>query len=302
MGHDIKTLRAHFKDKGVFYTDSKLAELLKSFIPNDVTEVYDPTCGDGALLDVFPREVKKYGQEIDLYQAETACKRLQNAVIATGDTLASPQFKNRRFRGIVANPPFSIKWNPEKADVDIFHDCPVLPPAGKADYAFLLHILHVLAPDGVAAILNFPGVCYRGQREGQIRKWMVEQNYIDEVWHIEGGHFVDTKIPTCLLVLRKNRQTTDVRFYNRELKITRVVTKKEIEDNGYNLSVSAYVSEPATPRPQIDPMALENMAQRNVLQNIRAQIEFSKAVAGFEGWSLTPFLDKIQSLVNEYRD
>lgn len=109
--YNIKTIRQQFKAKGVFYSDSALAELLKSFMPENINEVYDPTCGDGGLLSVFPNRVRKYGQELNPEQAEVAKSRLNNAEIAVGDTLEKPVFLNKRFRAIVANPPFSIKWD-----------------------------------------------------------------------------------------------------------------------------------------------------------------------------------------------
>lgn len=96
MAHNIKSIRAQFKAKGVFYSDQRMAELLKSLIPSDVDEVYDPTCGDGGLLAVFPDEVRKYGQELDPVQAREASGRLVNAEIASGDTLKEPAFIGKR--------------------------------------------------------------------------------------------------------------------------------------------------------------------------------------------------------------
>ena len=85
-----------------------------------------------------------------------------------------------------------------------------MPPAGKADYAFLLHIIYLLADNGTAAVLNFPGIAYRKASEGKIRQYMVQQNWIDKVIHIPGDKFTDTKIATLILVLKKNRATTDI--------------------------------------------------------------------------------------------
>lgn len=113
--HNLKSIRKEFAAKGVFYTDSALANMLKDIITNNIEncdEVYDPTCGSGSLLSVFPDATFKFGQELDPGQAEVARHRLTNCEIATGDTLANPAFLGHKFRAIVANYPFSIKWQP----------------------------------------------------------------------------------------------------------------------------------------------------------------------------------------------
>ena len=138
-----KSYRKQLADKGVFHTDEALAKEIASYIPEGATEVYDPTCGCGALLSVFPDSVKKYGQELDPDMAEYCRQHLNNCEIAAGDTLEKPAFLSRSFPAIVANYPFSIKWDPENACERPFYclNVPVLPPKGKADYAFLLHNL-----------------------------------------------------------------------------------------------------------------------------------------------------------------
>lgn len=303
MSHDVKSIRKKFKEHGVFYTDIKLAKILAGYMPEDITEVYDPTCGSGNLLSVFPDNVRKYGQELDAEQAEEARKNLVNAEIATGDTLLNPAFKNKRFRAIVANYPFSIKWNPEELTGDErFSDLPVLPPPSKADYAFMAHILHKLSDDGVAAILGFPGILYRGQREGKIRQWFVEHGFIESVTHIQGDYFVDTKIATCLIILRKTPNSKDIVFRDATHGIERRVKFDEISANGFNLSVAAYVQPPDKPKPPFNPLDAETKARSGVLRQIKAQIEFSAMVAKFEGWSVEPFLDEIIDLVKSYKN
>ena len=105
--YSVKEIRKKFKEQGVFYTDKRLAKFIASFIPDGIEEVYDPTCGSGNLLSVFPDSVRKFGQEIDATQAEEARHRLVNSEIAVGDTLEAPAFMGRKFKAIVANPPFS---------------------------------------------------------------------------------------------------------------------------------------------------------------------------------------------------
>ena len=182
--YNIKSIKEEFKAKGIFYTTNELALLIKSFVNIDIDEVYDPTCGDGSLLSVFDDNIKKYGQEINDHQLEVAENRLTNFTGYCGDTLKDPAFIDKKFKCIVANPPFSIAWeqpifNGIFTD-DRFRLVPALPPKSKADYAFILHILHFLETDGIAVVLNFPGILYRGNSEGQIRKWIVEQNYIED--------------------------------------------------------------------------------------------------------------------------
>lgn len=299
MVKNLKTIRKEFRANGVFYSDNAMANLLKSLLPTDVKEVYDPTCGDGALLAVFGDEVKKFGQELDPQQAQVAADRLVNAEIAVGDTLTSPAFIDKRFKAIVANPPFSIKWNQE--DSIIFRDAPCLPPASKADYAFILHIIHCLAEDGVAAVVNFPGICYRGQREGKLRQWLVERNLIDKVILMEGGHFVDTQIATVILVLRKDKVSTTISMRDNALDLERDVEFDEIKDNDFSLNVGNYIQRPEPERPPVNPLELEMKAREHALKNIRAEIQFSLMVSKMEGWSIEPFLDSIHDLINEFR-
>lgn len=296
--HSINAVKNEFKAKGVYYTDSRLAELMKNEL-GEVSEVYDPTCGNGQLLAAFDDSVAKYGQEIDRSQLQVATERLANFTGYCGDTLKDPYFMDKKFQGIVANPPFSIKWEPAN-DVR-FDDAPCLPPPSKADYAFLLHILYLLASDGKAVVLNFPGILYRGQREGKIRRWLVEQNVIDKVTHIEGGYFEDTKIATALVVLRKNRSEGYITFADHERQVEKQVPITEIAKNDYNLSVNIYLPI-ETEQEQIDPIECEKLARRGLLRKLRAELDMSKFVCEVEHLPFTPFLDEIVALVNTYRD
>lgn len=295
MGYDVKSIRKSFAERGIFYTDSRLAEILKGLITIDYDEVYDPTCGDGALLAVFPDNVRKYGQEIDPVQLAAAGERLANFHGVAGDTLVSPGFADRKFRAIVANPPFSVKWKPDPSD-ERFSEAPALAPPSKADYAFILHVLHYLAPDGQAVVLGFPGILYRGNAEGKIRRWLVERNVIARVISVEGGYFVDTKIPTVIVMLDKGKRTKDITFAElggRE----RTVPLSEIEDNDFNLSVSCYLPPEEPERPPVDAFDLEMKARNDALRRIRYEIETSVFVCELEGWSVQPFLDAIKKTV-----
>lgn len=293
--YNIKSIRQDFKEKGIFYTQKELAEYLKSFFPDDVKEIYDPTCGNGGLLSVFSDDIEKYGQDINADQVAVAYERLANFHGAVGDTLEDPAFYGRKFKYIIANPPFSIKWEPHTDDR--FSMLPCLPPKSKADYAFLAHILHYLAEDGTAVALNFPGILYRGNAEGKIRHWMVEQNYIDTVIAVDGGHFVDTKISTCVLILKKNRSTTDIKFIHNEREI--VVPVEQIAENDYNLTVSYYLPEEVE-REEIDPIALELHARKSFLLRLEKELEFEKMVCEMENISMQPFVSAIKIIINQY--
>lgn len=293
--YNIKSIRQDFKDKGIFYTTKDLAEYLKGILPDDVGEIYDPTCGNGGLLSVFADSVQKYGQDINAEQVKDAEERLVNFHGVAGDTLKEPAFWGKKFKYIIANPPFSIRWEP-KAD-ERFNGFPCLPPPGKADYAFLAHILYYLSDDGTAVVLNFPGILYRGKAEGKIRRWMVEKNYIDTVIAVDGGHFVDTKIGTAVLVLNKNKTTTDVKFIHNDLE--RIVPLSEIAGNDYNLSVSSYIIE-VVEREEIDPVALELHARQQFLSRLGKELAFEKMVCEFENMDIRPFIKAIQAIVKKY--
>ena len=232
--YNLKAIRQDFKSKGIFYTTKDLALYLKSFLPDDVKEIYDPTCGNGGLPSVFGDDVEKYGQDINAEQVQNARENLMNFHGAVGDTLAEPAFTDRKFKYIIANPPFSIKW--EQKNDERFEVYPCLPPKSKADYAFIAHILHCLTDDGIAVVLNFPGILYRGQSEGKIRQYLIEQNLIDTVIAVDGGHFVDTKIATAVLIFRKNKTSTDIKFIHNGKEIT--VPVEQVAENGFQRIVA----------------------------------------------------------------
>lgn len=303
MGYNIKTIKKEFKAKGIFYTTNELAMLIKSFVDVDTNEVYDPTCGDGSLLSVFDDNVKKYGQEINGNQLEVAENRLINFTGYCGDTLKDPAFFDKKFKCIVANPPFSIAWEPPALNGiftdDRFRSVPVLPPKSKADYAFVLHILHYLADDGIAVVLNFPGILYRGNSEGQLRKWIVEQNYIEKVIRIPGKTFVDTTIETALVIFKKNKITTDIEFIDSEKNKSYVATFEEVKKNDFVLSVNAFVQE-ETIKPKFNPTELQHNARKGMLRKIKADIEIDKMVCEIEGYNFNEYLIDIETLIKTY--
>lgn len=293
--YNLRSIRAEFKNKGIFYTTPELALYLRSFLPDDVKEIYDPTCGNGGLLSVFGDEVKKYGQDINAEQVQAAEEHLMNFHGAIGDTLTDPAFRGKKFKYIIANPPFSIKWEPKNDER--FDGYPCLPPRSKADYAFIAHILHCLTDDGTAVVLNFPGILYRGQAEGKIRKYLVEQNLIDTVAAVDGGHFVDTKIATAVVILKKNKTTTDIQFIHNDNIVT--VPVEQVAENGYNLSVSSYIIE-ELPRLEIDEKQMNADTRGAALEHMRSMLRIERAVCELTGEPIKPFLDSLRRAIAEF--
>ena len=299
MPKSAKLFRRSLQKSGVFFTPKKLAEYMRSFFPTEVDEIYDPTCGDGGLLAEFDG-AKKYGQEIDAEQGNYAATNLVEAQIEIGDTLADDKFKDRKFKYIVANPPFSVEWEPQ---MDARFEGFELAPKSKADYAFILHCIHHLDDDGIAVVMCFPGVCYRGQREGKIREQIIRKNLLDRVVEIPGGDFDDTSISTVLLIFRKNRQTNSVIFEKKETGETREVNLDEIEKNGFNLSVCQYI-EPKSDKAEIDPLKEQVAARAAALNHLRASIRVDATVCELERFRQpefdhVDFLNRLQKIIAE---
>lgn len=293
----IKNIRREFRKTGVFYTPPEIAEKMKTYVDFEPRDVYDPACGAGNLLSVFPEGVKKYGQELDAGQL--ALIDLPNFTGHVGDTLAQDGFAGMEFHCILANPPFSTRWEPEKLKDDVrFRVAPVLPPPSRADWAFMLHILHHLSHDGIAVVLEFPGILYRGQSEGKIRKWFVENNYIDRVVHIPGNTFEDTSIATCMVVLRKDRITSDILF--EDGKRSKKVSRSEVEEENFDLSVSRYLPTEEIEKEEINPLELELHARQSFLKILKGELEFEKRVCAMEEISMQPFLTAIKYVVESY--
>jgi len=297
--YNLKAIREEFKQKGIYYTPPELVETIKSYVTNNPKNVYDPTCGDGALLAAFGDDVKKYGQEIDRRQLEVAEESLVNFTGYCGDTLKDPSFRDQKFDCIVANPPFSISWEPNMDER--FFGAPTIPTRSKADYAFILHILHYLSCEGIAVVLCFPGVLYRGNRELKIREWMLEENYIEKVISIPGDTFVDTKIGTNILVLNKNKFTTDVIFESKELNKSRTVTLEEITKNDYTLSVNTYIQKEVV-KEKINPEEIQNLARNYMLRKLEADLTFDKQVCKLEpGFTMDSYLNDLQTIIDKFR-
>ncbi len=300
MEKNAANYRQELKKYGVFYTPLEVAEIMKKYIPFEVEEVYDPTIGQGNLLKVFDDDVKKYGQEFFQEELDKCSSVLKNFTGVRGDTLKEPGFKDRKFQTIMSNPPYSVAWEP--AMDERFEKCGVLAPKSKADLAFVLHCLHYLKDDGIAVLLVFPGILYRGNAEQKIRKWLIENNYIDRVVLVPGDKFVDTKIATNIIVLKKNKTTTDVVFENLEHELEKTVSFEEIEKNKFNLSVNTYIEEPRE-EIKIDIDELNKTARKGSLRKIEANIGFEAQILNFtnDSEAYLKFLDDIIEICNKYK-
>ncbi|MGP8214239.1 MAG: type I restriction-modification system subunit M [Bacteroidia bacterium] len=277
------------KKAGEFYTPQEVSKILAKIVTTGkqkIKSVYDPTCGSGSLLLRVAKEVKEvghfYGQELNrtTYNLARMNMILHNVHyrkfdIKQEDTLERPQHIDKKFEAIVANPPFSAQWsaNPLHMSDDRFSQYGKLAPASKADYAFVVHMIHHLADNGTMAIVLPHGVLFRGGAEGHIRRYLIEdRNYLDAVIGLPANIFYGTSIPTCILVFKKCREQPDDilfidasndfekvktqnilrdehidkivnTFRNRNVieKYSYLASLKEIASNDYNLNIPRYV-------------------------------------------------------------
>ena len=286
------------KSGGEFFTPQEVSELLAKITTVDkkeVNKVYDPACGSGSLLLKFAKVLGKdkvrqgfFGQEINL-TTYNLCRinmflhdiNYEKFNIAYGNTLTnSKHWDDEPFDAIVSNPPYSIKWegdaNPILINDPRFSPAGILAPKSKADLAFTMHMLSWLSTSGTAAIVSFPGVLYRGGAEKKIRKYLIDNNYVDTVIQLPPDLFFGTTIATCILVLKKSKKDNKILFIDASdefvrddnknklgekniAKILRVfverndiehfaklVDNKMIGENDYHLSVSSYVEQKDT--------------------------------------------------------
>ena len=286
------------KSGGEFFTPQEVSELLTRLAivgKKSINKVYDPACGSGSLLLKSAKILGKenvrngfFGQEINL-TTYNLCRinmflhdiGYDKFDIACEDTLISPQhWDDEPFEVIVSNPPYSIKWAGDDNAVLIndprYSPAGVLAPKSNADYAFIMHSLSWLATNGTAAIVCFPGILYRGRAEQKIRKYLIDNNFVDCIIQLPDNLFFGTSIATCIMVLKKSKKDNSTLFIdatNYCVKVTnnnrltddnindivdlftkredkeytaKIVSNEEIAENDYNLSVSTYVEKEDT--------------------------------------------------------
>ena len=292
------------KKAGEFYTPHEVSLLMSEIVANHLKErpsieIYDPTSGSGSLLINIGKsaskyiegenKVKYYAQELkantyNLTRMNLVMRGIEadNIVTRNGDTLEDdwPYFDENDPAGtynplyvdaVVSNPPYSQSWNPADKEGDPRYAGYGLAPKGKADYAFLLHDLYHIKPDGIMTIVLPHGVLFRGGEEGEIRKNLIEKNKIDAIIGLPANIFYGTGIPTIIMVLKQKKSTTDVLIVdaskgfikegkNNKLrasdikkivdtvtkrediqKFSKVVSREEIRANDYNLNIPRYV-------------------------------------------------------------
>ena len=250
------------KSGGEYFTPQEVSELLTRIAvlgKTEVNRVYDPACGSGSLLlktakILGPENVRNgfFGQEINIttYNLCRINMFLHNIGydkfdIALGDTLEDPKhWDDEPFDVIVSNPPYSIHWSGEDNPVLIndprFSVAGVLAPKSKADLAFVLHSLSWLSSDGVASIVCFPGLLYRGGAEQKIRKYLVDNNYIDCIIQLPSNLFFGTGIATCIMVLKKNKKSNDILFLDASKECVKVTNANKLTDENLNNIVKLY--------------------------------------------------------------
>ena len=322
------------KSGGEFFTPADVSELLTrlgTVGKKEINKVYDPACGSGSLLlkaeKILGRDAIRngfFGQEINI-TTYNLCRinmflhdiEFDKLDIACEDTLTAPQhWDDEPFELIVSNPPYSIKWagdeNPLLINDPRFAPAGVLAPKSKADLAFIMHSLSWLAPNGTAAIVCFPGIMYRGGAEKKIRKYLVDNNFVDCVIQLPSNLFFGTSIATCIMVLKKSKPDSRVLFIdatNECIKVTNnnkltqeniekivdtfagreevkyfahLASYDEIAENDYNLSVSTYVEAEDT-REKVDIVKLNAEIQEIVAREQVLREEIDKIIAEIEG-------------------
>ncbi|MGR3178804.1 MAG: type I restriction-modification system subunit M [Candidatus Anammoxibacter sp.] len=322
------------KSGGEFYTPQEVSELLAQIATvgkTEVNKVYDPACGSGSLLLKFAKVLGKenvrqgfFGQEINL-TTYNLCRinmflhdiNYEKFDIAHGNTLTEPHhWDDEPFDAIVSNPPYSIKWegdaNPILINDPRFSPAGVLAPKSKADLAFTMHMLSWLSTSGTAAIVEFPGVLYRGGAEQKIRKYLIENNYIDTVIQLPPDLFFGTTIATCIIILKKSKKDNKTLFIDASAEFVRggnknklndknrarildafivrknakyfakLVDNRSIAENEYNIAVSSYVEQKDT-REVVNITELNQEIAQIVSKQNELRISIDAIVADLEG-------------------
>ena len=321
------------KSGGEFFTSSEVSILLTKLGTvgkKTVNKVYDPACGSGSLLlkaiDVLGKDAVTtgfFGQEINV-TTYNLCRinmflhdvGFDKFDIQCDNTLTNPKhWDDEPFELVVSNPPYSIKW-PGDSDATLINDprfapAGVLAPKSKADFAFIMHSLAWLATNGTASIVCFPGILYRGGAEQKIRRYLIDNNFVDCLIQLPDNLFFGTSIATCIMVLKKSKKDNSTLFIDASkecVKVTnnnkltdgninnivkifedrqdveyvaKLVSNKEIAENDYNLSVSTYV-EPEDTREHIDIDVLNKEIDEIVARENKLREEINKIISEIE--------------------
>ena len=323
------------KSGGEFFTPQSVSKLIAKLATHNQTKInkiYDPAAGSGSLLLQAKKQFDEhiiedgfYGQEINhtTYNLARMNMFLHNVNydkfdIALGNTLLDPQFGDEKpFDAIVSNPPYSINWigndDPTLINDERFAPAGVLAPKSKADFAFVLHALSYLSSRGRAAIVCFPGIFYRSGAEQKIRKYLIDNNFVETVISLAPNLFYGTSIAVNILVLSKSKTDTRTQFidvsgenfYKKETNnniltndhieeiikmfdnkedidhVSKSVENDKIAEENYNLSVSSYVEAKDT-REVIDINVLNAEIKTTVSKIDRLRAEIDNIIAEIE--------------------
>ena len=322
------------KSGGDYFTPQEVSELLTRIAlgkKTEVNKVYDPACGSGSLLLQSAKILGKhnvrqgyFGQEnnltiynlcrINMFLHDIGYDKFN---IGYGNTLTKPlHWDDEPFEIIVSNPPYSIRWdgdaNPLLINDPRFSPAGVLAPKSKADYAFIMHCLSWLATNGTASIVCFPGILYRTGAEQKIRKYLVDNNFVDCIIQLPDNLFYGTSISTCIMVLKKSKNENSTLFIDasREfVKVTnsnklepdnikdifdaymsradvdyfaRLVPNSQIVEQDYNLSVSTYIAK-EDKREIVDIIKLNEEIEKIVVREDELRREIATIIAEIEG-------------------
>lgn len=322
------------KSGGDYFTPQEVSELLTRIALGNKTEVnkvYDPACGSGSLLLQSAKILGKhnvrqgyFGQEnnltiynlcrINMFLHDIGYDKFN---IGYGDTLVKPlHWDDEPFEVIVSNPPYSIRWdgdaNPLLINDPRFSPAGVLAPKSKADYAFIMHSLSWLATNGVAAIVCFPGIFYRTGTEQKIRKYLVDNNFVDCIIQLPDNLFYGTSISTCIMVLKKSKSENSTLFIDASREFVKVTNSNKLEphniknifdtymsrtdvdyfarlvpntsvaEQDYDLSVSTYITK-EDKREIVDIIKLNEEIEKIVVRGNELRQEIAEIIAEIEG-------------------
>lgn len=249
------------KSGGEYFTPQEVSEVLARIAccnnPN-IQKVYDPACGSGSLLMKFVKYVGEKASEIEFYGQEinpttyNLCRInmfLHNVNYAKfdiqlGNTLTTPHHLGMKFDAIVSNPPYSKSWEGKNNTILIndvrYSPAGVLAPIQRSDLAFTMHMLYHLSETGTCAIVEFPGVLYRGGAEKKIREYLIKNNFVDTVIQLPANLFFGVGIATCIIVIKKNKKDNNILFVDASEECEKKGDKNKLEDKNQNKIVNAY--------------------------------------------------------------
>ena len=250
------------KSGGEYFTPPDVSKLLVRLGiagKQEIYKVYDPACGSGSLLlavdEVLGKGTVRYGYfgqdsnitaynlcRINMILHDVGFSRFD---IRCEDTLTSPQhWTEQPFDLIVSNPPYSIQWdgydNPLLVNDPRFTPAGALAPKHKADFAFIMHALSWLSKEGTAVIVCFPGILYRGREEQKIRKYLIDNNYIDCIIQLPGNLFFGTPVATCIMIIRKNKTDSNTLFIDASNDCQKVTNHNKLTDTNIDNIVKLF--------------------------------------------------------------